>query len=224
MSSPRPDVTHVLFDLDGTLLDTAPDLAYALNALCVRHGRPALPYETIRPQVSHGGAALVRLGFGIDDHAPGFEALRRELLDLYHANVARASRLFDGMDALLETIERAGLVWGIVTNKPGWLTAPLLDALGLESRPACVVSGDTLPQRKPHPAPLLHAAACMDGAPARCLYIGDAARDIEAGHAAGMITMAALYGYIPADEDPLSWNATAYVATPPDIGRWLALA
>ena len=224
MSPARPDVTHVLFDLDGTLLDTAPDLAYALNALCVRHGRPALSFETIRPQVSHGGAALVRLGFGIDDSAPEFEALRLELLDIYHANVARESRLFDGMEELLIALERAGLLWGIVTNKPGWLTTPLLGALGLDARPACVVSGDTLPERKPHPAPLLHAAACMAGAPARCLYVGDAARDIEAGQAAGMFTMAALYGYIPADEDPLSWNATAYVAAPPDIGRWLALA
>lgn len=223
MSAHRPDIAHVLFDLDGTLLDTAPDLAAALNALLARHGRPALPYARIRPQVSHGGAALVRLGFGIDPRAAGFEPLRQALLDLYHANVARETRLFDGMEALLGRIERAGMRWGIVTNKPGWLTAPLLRALGLDQRPACVVSGDTLPERKPHPAPLRHAAALMAGTPSRCLYIGDAARDIAAGRAAGMATLAALYGYIPDDEDPERWGATAAVATPAEIGTWLAL-
>ncbi|HHJ12939.1 MAG TPA: phosphoglycolate phosphatase [Gammaproteobacteria bacterium] len=207
----------VLFDLDGTLLDTAPDLAAALNATLALNGRTPLPFEQIRPVVSHGGRALIERGFGISPDAPGFEALRKQLLDLYQANIARETRLFPGMDSVLDTLERSGIPWGVVTNKPGWLTEPLLDALGLRPRAACVVSGDTLDRRKPDPAPLLHACALAGCDPCHTLYVGDAERDIEAGRRAGMPTLAATFGYLLEHEDPADWGADALIHQPADI-------
>ncbi len=223
MAEPVRPIGAVLFDLDGTLLDTAPDLAGALNRLRARHGQPPLPYASIRPFASHGSFALTRLGFDFAEDSPEFEPTRLALLDVYHAHVADETTLFPGMDALLRAIEQAGLRWGIVTNKPGWLTEPLLAKLDLGLMPACVVSGDTLPERKPHPAPLLYAAERIDCAPASCLYVGDAARDIEAGKRAGMQTLVAAYGYIGPDDDPLAWEADGIVASPADIATWLAL-
>lgn len=216
-------VSAVLFDLDGTLLDTAPDLAAALNRLRAHHGFPPLPYHTIRPLASHGSFALTRLGFEHPEDSPEFEATRLALLDVYHAHVADETTLFPGMEALLRDIEAAGLRWGIVTNKPGWLTGPLLATLDLGLAPGCVVSGDTLPERKPHPAPLLYAAARIDCDPSTCLYIGDAARDIEAGKRAGMQTLVAAYGYLGTDDDPAAWEADGIVTSPAEIGHWLAL-
>lgn len=223
MAEPARPISAVLFDLDGTLLDTAPDLAGALNRLRARHGHPPLPYASIRPFASHGSFALTRLGFDFAEDSAEFETTRLALLDVYHAHVADETTLFPGMDALLRAIEQAGLRWGIVTNKPGWLTEPLLAKLDLGLMPACVVSGDTLPERKPHPAPLLYAAARIDCAPASCLYVGDAARDIEAGKRAGMQTLVAAYGYLGPDDDPLAWKADGVVASPADIATWLAL-
>lgn len=216
-------IAAVLFNLDGTLLDTAPDLAAALNRLRARHGQPPLPYEIIRPLASHGSYALTRLGFDHAEDSPEFEATRLALLDVYHAHVAEETTLFPGMETLLRAIEAAGLRWGIVTNKPGWLTEPLLATLNLALVPGCVVSGDTLPERKPHPAPLLYAAACIDCPPAACLYVGDAARDIEAGKRAGMQTLVAAYGYLGAEDDPAAWEADGIVGSPAEIAHWLAL-
>jgi len=150
-----PKIKTVLFDLDGTLADTAPDLAAALNHVLKAHNSDPLPFEKIRPVVSHGGMALVTLGFG-KDH-PEFDSLYKELLQYYQDNIANETTLFSGMNELLLELEQKNINWGVVTNKPGWLTAPLLDALNLTSRAATIVSGDTLEQRKPHPAPLLHA-------------------------------------------------------------------
>lgn len=223
MTSPShlPGLRTVLFDLDGTLADTAPDLAYALNALLTEQGRAPLPYAAIRPVVSHGATALVRLGFAVATESAEFSALRQRLLDLYQYNVARETRLFDGMPAVLQHIEDAGLNWGVVTNKPAFLTEPLMRALDLATRAICIVSGDTTARRKPHPDPLLHACRLAGSAAAQCLYIGDAERDIQAGRDAGMPTLVAAFGYLGADDRPETWGADGLVHQPADIIRWL---
>jgi 2-phosphoglycolate phosphatase len=214
-------IETVLFDLDGTLLDTAPDLANALNAVLQGNGRKPLPFESIRPVVSHGGNALIRLGFGLQPDDDDFEPLRRQLLDHYQNNIARETRLFPGMDEVLGYIESRHLRWGVVTNKPGWLTDPLMEALQLTERAACIVSGDTLPERKPHPAPILHACRLAGSEPRNSLYIGDAERDIQAGLNAGLVTLAALFGYLTEDDRPENWGATALIRDPSDILAWL---
>ena len=215
----------VLFDLDGTLLDTAPDLAAALNRLRALEGLTALPYEAIRPHVSHGSKALTRLGFALAPDTAEFETLRLRLLDLYHEDVASRTRLFDGMGDVLLSLAAAGLCWGIVTNKPGWLTTPLLAQIALPVLPGCVISGDTLPVSKPDPAPLLLAAEQLGICPQDCLYIGDAARDVEAGQRAGMATLVATYGYLTEDDRPTAWGAGGLVESPreilPHVERWL---
>ena len=214
-------ICTVLFDLDGTLLDTAPDLADALNAVLVENRREPLPYGAIRGVVSHGGMALIRLGFGIEPDDPDFEPLRQRLLDIYQSNIANRTRPFPGMTELLDELERRGLNWGVVTNKPGWLTDPLLMELDLYERAACVVSGDTLSERKPHPAPMLHACIQAGSLPAQCVYVGDAERDIEAGRNARMHTLVALFGYFMADDRPLEWQADGSISRPRDLLDWL---
>lgn len=217
-------IRTVLFDLDGTLLDTAPDLAFALNETLREFGQAPLPYEHIRPVVSHGGIALIKLGFGLGPEDDGYLPRRQFLLDTYRANIARDTRLFTGMNELLEALERQGLNWGVVTNKPAWLTEPLLRELGLFERAAVIVSGDTLSERKPHPAPMLYACEQAGSQPHECLYVGDARRDIEAGNNAGMATLVALFGYIGEGDDPHAWRADALVETPQEILAWLAAA
>jgi N-acetyl-D-muramate 6-phosphate phosphatase len=212
----------LLVDLDGTLLDTAPDMAAALNALRRAEELEELPFATIRPHVSHGAAALVRLSFASASPAE-FERLRLRFLDLYRACLADHTALFPGWDRVLGALAAGGVPWGIVTNKPGWLTTPLLAAMGLESRAGCVVSGDTLAERKPHPLPLLHAAGLLYVAPGECLYAGDAERDIIAGRAAGMCTVAVRFGYLAAGEDPAAWRPDGVVEGPQGLLEWLAL-
>jgi N-acetyl-D-muramate 6-phosphate phosphatase len=163
---------------------------------------------------------LVALGFP-EAAGESFDSLRLHFLDLYAAHLAVGTRLFPGFDAVLETLESRGLPWGVVTNKPGWLTTPLLAALGLDHRSACAVSGDTLPERKPHPLPLLHAARLLGVEPGRCIYVGDAERDIQAGRAAGMTTLVATYGYISAGEDPLQWQPHGLVSEPAELLAWV---
>jgi phosphoglycolate phosphatase len=217
----RQPIDTVLFDLDGTLLDTAPDLAGALNAVLQANGRTPLPFDAIRPVVSHGGNALIRLGFGLQPDDDAFEPLRRQLLDHYQNNIAHHTRLFPGMEVVLQYIESRHLHWGVVTNKPGWLTDPLMDALNLTQRAACIVSGDTLPERKPHPAPLLHACRLIGSEPRHSLYVGDAERDIQAGLNAGLVTLVALFGYLMEDDRPETWGAAALIREPGDILDWL---
>ncbi len=226
MSAFRPTpaagaIRTVLFDLDGTLLDTAPDLADALNAVLEENGRTPLPYAHIRPVVSHGGIALIDLGFGLEHTDPQFEALRTRLLVVYRANLSRKTRPFPGMLEVLERLEARDINWGVVTNKPGWLTEPLLRDLDLFDRAVCVVSGDTLDERKPHPAPMLHACEQAGSQPAQCVYVGDAQRDIEAGINAGMHTLVALFGYIPEGEDAHAWQADASISAPDELLDWL---
>jgi len=219
---PSPTLKTVLFDLDGTLADTAPDLAFALNQVLIENGRAPLPFEAIRPVVSHGGIALTRLGFGLEPEHPDFAPLRQRLLEIYRENIARETRLFPGMDELLAHIEENGMNWGVITNKPGWLTEPLLDALGLTSRAACIVSGDSCENRKPHPQPILHGCRLAGSEVRECVYVGDAQRDIEAGRRAGMQTLVALFGYIGEQDQPGQWQADALLDTPQAIITWLA--
>ena len=221
-TTPTPGtIRTVLFDLDGTLLDTAPDLAQALNAVLAENNRATLPYEAIRPVVSHGGIALIELGFELEQSDPAFDPLRQRLLEIYRENISRLTRPFPGITELLEELEKRGLGWGVVTNKPGWLTDPLLKDLDLYDRAVAVVSGDTLDERKPHPAPMLYACELANSEPGQCVYIGDAQRDIEAGINAGMHTLVALFGYLQEQDDPRSWQADGMIETPMELLTWL---
>ena len=211
----------VLFDLDGTLADTAPDLAYALNCVRGERGHPALPYTEIRLHVSHGARALVRLGFGLEPEAPDFEPLRQRLIEVYAANLTRETRLFPGMAELLAGLEARGLNWGVVTNKPRHLTDPLMAQLGLTPRAACIVSGDTTGNPKPHPEPMFHACRLAGSEAVECLYVGDAERDIRAGENAGMRTLVALFGYLGDEDRPQSWGADGMVESPLEVLNWL---
>jgi len=206
----------VLFDLDGTLLDTAPDMAAALNRLLDEQGRSPLAFADVRPYVSHGSTALVRLGFGHTDEST-FATLRQRYLEVYRQNLADQTQLFDGVDSALNRLEVQGIPWGVVTNKPSWLTEPLLEHLELHHRAQVVVSGDTLKERKPHPAPLLHAANELGVAAEDCIYIGDAERDVLAARAAGMKVFVALFGYIPTEERPENWPATGWLKDPTEM-------
>lgn len=218
---PGADIRTILFDLDGTLLDTAPDLAAALNTVLEENRQPLLPLESIRRVVSHGGSALIKLGFKLQQDDPRFDPLRQRLLTVYRENISRHTTLFPGMDLLLRDIEQRGLNWGVVTNKPGWLTDPLMKDLQLYHRALCVISGDTLQHCKPHPAPLLHACQLANCRPGQCLYVGDAQRDIEAGRNAGMYTMVALFGYFTDQDQPHDWGATHMIEEPRELLAWL---
>ena len=211
----------LLFDLDGTLVDTAPDMARALNHLLREHHRPALPFAHIRSQVSHGALALIQLGFGISAEHREFGTLRQRFLQIYAAGLCRETRLFRGMRAVLDHCRQRHLPWGIVTNKPAFLTEPLVKQLGLWDEAACVVSGDTLSRRKPHPQPLLHGCRLTGSSPHRCIYVGDAARDIEAGKRAGMTTLVATFGYLDSADRPISWGADGLVSEPAELIQWL---
>jgi N-acetyl-D-muramate 6-phosphate phosphatase len=210
----------VLFDLDGTLLDTAPDLASALNALRREEGLAPVPYEAVRAVVSHGAARVVKTGFP-DADADAAAALRERFLQLYRGALSRGTRLFPGMEQVLDSLEGRRLKSGIVTNKPAWLTDPLLEQLGLRARFACVVSGDTLAERKPHPLPLLHAAKLAGVTAGECIYVGDAERDVQAAHAAGMAAVVANYGYLREDENSTAWGGDAYLEQARDLLGWL---
>ncbi|HIM58568.1 MAG TPA: HAD family hydrolase [Gammaproteobacteria bacterium] len=186
-------INTLLFDLDGTLIDTAPDLAYALNSLLLENGLSEKAYEQIKPLVAFGGKALIKYGFDCDESHPQFGAWHQRILEIYTDNIDKFSKTFDGIDALIETINRKNIFWGIVTNKPEGLTHLLLDKLAL--KPDVVVCGDTLEYNKPHPAPLLYACAQLGVSPQNCLFIGDDKNDMLAGKNAGIKTIAVAYGY-----------------------------
>ena len=209
-----------MFDLDGTLLDTAPDMVGALNALRAQESLPPLPYAEVRSAVSHGAARVVKTGFAAAD-AQTLPLLQQRFLDIYRGALSRETRLFPGMDAVLDALADWRIKTGIVTNKAAWLTEPLLMELGLRARFACVVSGDTVAERKPHPMPLLHAAALADVGAGECIYVGDAERDVQAAHAAGMPALVANYGYLRADEDAARWGGDGYLDRPLDLLDWL---
>lgn len=205
----------VLFDLDGTLVDTAPDLGHALNLLLAEYGRPSLSNDTIRPYASHGTKGLLELGFSLSTQDPNFMAMRDAYLAHYTAVLTRSPALFTGMQHVLDTLNQKQIPWGIVTNKPGQFTVPIVQHMGLDQQSVCVVSGDDAPKPKPSPATLLLACERAGLVPENCLYVGDAARDVEAGNAAGMKTVVALYGYIdPENDQPNDWPADAYIDSP----------
>ncbi len=205
----------MLFDLDGTLADTAPDLAAAANAMRVARGLTPMPLEPLRQVASEGARGLLRVAFERAPVDAEFEDLRIEFLSRYEAALALDTRLFDGMPEVLDALDERGLAWGIVTNKAARFTDPLARLLGLTGRAGVIVSGDTTTFMKPHPAPLLHAAEVLDLPPSECVYVGDDHRDILAGHAAGMDTIAAAWGYCatPATQ----WEAGAVLRHPLDL-------
>nr|VFK37024.1 MAG: phosphoglycolate phosphatase [Candidatus Kentron sp. SD]VFK43066.1 MAG: phosphoglycolate phosphatase [Candidatus Kentron sp. SD] len=212
----------ILFDLDGTLADTAPGLLFALNQVIAEEGSASpLSLGDIHPLVSQGGRAMARRAFGIDPETPDFSRLFERFLAVYRDNIATRTRLFSGMEAVLAQIEARAMPWGVVTNKSGYLTNPLMKALGLDRRAACIVSGDTTTHRKPYPDPLLLACRQLGTIPPICLYIGDAAKDIEAGLRAGTHTAVALFGYISPSEEPKMWGADCLFSSPQDIFDWL---
>lgn len=220
------DFEAILFDLDGTLVDTAPDMLSALFDMMNAYGKSVLNDEIARASVSNGSLALVQLGFP-DDGAQRHEDLQQEFLDRYEEIICRASVssiVFPGLSELIDALDQGGRPWGIVTNKPQRMTTPLLDRLGLADRVACAISGDTLPERKPHPAPLLLGCEQIGVAPDKTIYVGDARRDIEAGRAAGMLTVAAAYGYIMADDNPELWGADEMVANTKELAKMLLKA
>lgn len=225
-SAPSPHalpIDAVLFDLDGTLADTAPDLAAALNRVRAGLGWAPLPLAQLRPYASHGARGLIGAGVGVRTDDVRYPALRDAFLDHYAAALCVDTTLFAGVAAMLDAIEARDLKWGIVTNKATRFTTPLLKALLLAGRPDAVVCGDTTAHTKPHPAPLLLAAEQLAIAPARCVYVGDAERDILAGVAAGMPTIVARYGYIEPQDLPHEWPAAGSIDEPSALLRWLPL-
>lgn len=217
-------IKAVLFDLDGTLIDTAPDMAAALNRLLVEEGHAEIPLETIRPHVSKGGLALTQLGFNQHVSKDAIEPLRQRFLTSYLNNIADNSSLFSGFEGVLNCLEENNIIWGIVTNKPHFLTLPLLQQLHLDQRCATIISGDTTAQRKPHPLPLQTAAKEINIACEDCLYVGDDPRDIDAGNAANMTTMIASYGYIFEQTDFTMWQANSIIHQPKELLTYLNLA
>ena len=207
----------VLFDFDGTLADTARDMVNALNLLRASKSKKPLPFEHLRPHISNGTPALIRLGFNCAPEENGFQELREEFLDLYEQNLYSETVLFPGIDAILEKMNETGIQWGIVTNKPEYLTVQIVEHLGLRNSVACIVGGDTLPQRKPNPLPVIHACILAGISPNSSVFIGDSIRDIEAGRDAGLHTIGVTYGYIPPHDDPKFWGADYLVDTVAEI-------
>jgi phosphoglycolate phosphatase len=221
-SAPRAlPVRAVLFDLDGTLADTASDLAAALNRVRADRQLPPLAVSTLRPHASDGSRGMLDAGLGVTREHPEWEALKDAFLDYYAAALAVHTRLFAGAEEALGGIERRGLAWGIVTNKATRFTLPLLVHLGLAARANVIVCGDTTPQPKPHPAPLLHASAELGIEASDCVYVGDAQRDVVAARAAGMAAIVASYGYIAPDIAPASWAPDGLIDSLPGLLDWL---
>ena len=211
----------VLLDLDGTLFDTAPDLIGSLNALRAENGLDALPAAEFASSVGHGSAPMIARGFNLDPADHRFEPLRERFLALYHEHLSEQTRPYEGMEAALDALEAAAIPWGIVTNKPGWLTRPLITALGYDHRPDCVVTGDDMARRKPHPHQVTEGARRLGLAASECVVIGDAERDIQAGRQAGTLTLVALYGYLSGDDRVRCWGADGLIAHPLELLRWV---
>lgn len=210
-------IKAVLFDLDGTLADTALDLGAALNRLLAEHGLPAQSDEAVRPIASHGARALVSLGFGIDKEHPEFEGLRVRFLEHYEQSFADRTCLFDGVEQLIRELDAKGLTWGIITNKPMRFTDRLVPALPFPIAPAVVVSSDTVGVAKPDPRPMRYASQQIGIDPQHCLYVGDAERDIQAGRNVGMRTVLANWGYIADSDRPQEWGADISIDAPLDL-------
>ena len=211
----------VFFDLDGTLADTAPDLVAAANLLRTKRNLEPLPYEVLRPRASAGARGLIFGAFGYDKDHPAFEELRLEFLANYEKDICVHTKLFDGVSDILDDLENHSITWGIVTNKSERLTHPLLNLMNLATRSQAIIGGDTTPFAKPHPAPILKAAEICSVNPLNCIYVGDDLRDIEAGKAAGMKTVAAAYGYCGCDEHFSEWGADHIIHHPSELSAIL---
>ena len=220
MTAPR--LVAVLFDLDGTLIDSAPDLAGAANDMRSARGLPLVAYERLRPLVGSGARGMLGGAFGIDPGSADYAALRDEFLQRYEQRMTRETRVFDHVLPLLDALEAKGLRWGIVTNKAMRFADPLVRSLGLHRRAPVVVGGDTTPHAKPHPAPLLEAALRMGVDAAGCAYVGDDLRDVQAGRAAGMTTLAVTWGYLGVGEPVDAWGADHVVSDADDVLQALA--
>lgn len=210
-------IEAVLFDLDGTFADTVPDLGGALNRLRVEEGLAELPLTTLRPYTSHGVRGLLGAGFGVAPGEDGYAELARRFLAHYENALCAGTQLFPGMADLIEGLEARGVRWGVVTNKTSRYTLPVLAGLGVARRAACIVSGDSAPRAKPYPDPLLLAAAVLQTEPACCIYVGDDLRDVEAGRAAGIATVAAAYGYLGANRPVNEWGADRVIQHPAEV-------
>jgi 2-phosphoglycolate phosphatase len=214
-------IEAVLFDLDGTLADTAPDMARTVNEMRKRRGLEPVAHELVRPHVSKGARGMIVAAFDVTPDHPEYPAMRDEFLDIYGANLCVDSCLFPGMGELLERLEADDIAWGVVTNKYERFARPLIECLGLGTRAAVVVGGDTCPRAKPFPDPLLYAAAAMGVAPERTLYIGDDERDVQAARAAGMQVVVAGYGYLGEGSPPALWGADGILGSPAEIDDWI---
>lgn len=217
-------VRAVLFDLDGTLIDSAPDLAGTGNDMRLARGLPALPYEAFRPMVGAGARGMVGIALQVTPDDERFLPLRDEFLQRYEQRMTQLTRVFDAVQPLLQALQASGVAWGIVTNKAERFTLPLVRALGLDTHAAAVVGGDTTPHSKPHPAPLLEAARRMGVPPGECVYVGDDLRDVQAGHAAGMATVVAAWGYLGLGEPVSAWGADHVIESPGQLLNCLRLA
>ena len=224
MASGVRAVRGVLFDLDGTLIDSAPDLAGAANRLRADHGLEPLPLAMLRPMVGSGARGMVGVAFGVAPGEPRFESLRDAFLAHYEAGLLERTHPFEGVDAMLSALEAAGIPWGIVTNKATRFTLPIVAGLGLAQRAAVVVCGDTTPHSKPHPEPLWHAARAMGLAPEGVVYVGDDLRDAQAARAAGMAMVAATWGYLGLGEPVRNWGADVLMDSPSQLPAWLRAA
>lgn len=214
-------VRAVLFDLDGTLLDTVPDLVSALNHLRNERGMLSLPLSAIRPIANLGSKAMIKCAFEMEESDKSFNALRLAFLSYYEDHIADATQFFPNVDGMLTHLENSNIPWGIVTNKLTRHTESLLKALSISHRPACVVCGDTLTTYKPSPDPILHACAILQLEPKDCLFVGDAITDVQASKAAGTTSLVALYGYIHGEENPYTWQADGYIEDAMDVLKWV---
>lgn len=218
------NIDAVLFDLDGTLIDSAPDLGSAADQMRTDRGLPSLPLSQYRPMVGAGARGMISVAFAVTPEDAGFEALKEEFLANYEQRLTRHTRIFDGVAELIERIGLAGLKWGVVTNKAARFTVPLTRAMPLFGTAQTIISGDTMPYAKPHPAPLFEAARQLDLLPERCVYVGDDERDMIAGRAAGMPTVAAAYGYLGGTTDIKHWNADFTIPVPLALLNLLKMA
>jgi 2-phosphoglycolate phosphatase len=217
-------IDAVLFDLDGTLIDSAPDLGAAADKMRTDRGLASLPLELYRPMAGAGARGMIAVAFGVKPEDALFEALKEEFFCNYEARLVQKTYVFDGVAELIERICRGGLKWGVVTNKSARFTVPLTQAMALFGTAQTIISGDTTPHAKPHPQPLLEAARQLGLAPERCVYVGDDERDIVAGRAAGMPTVAAAYGYLGASADTAGWKADFTISAPGDLLNLLKIA
>ena len=220
MNSARP-ARAVLFDLDGTLADTLPDLSHALSQAMAEHDVAPVSAAVLRPFVSEGARAMAAQACGNQVDATTLEQIVTRFLALYGAGVSRHTQLFDGIQALLDELQRRAIPWGVVTNKRREYSEPLMSALDPQARAACIVSGDSTANAKPHPQPLLHAARLLGGDPRQCVYVGDAQNDVLAARRAGMYSVVALYGYIAPGDDPRNWQADATINAPHELLVWI---